>query len=113
MTYADLGSVLHVAQPRHERLILESLYRSRKGNVYWGIAYDYRLDVRFRVIIGRWFPIGTVVVCDSAIDIDCFCVDVAQTILENGYSQTWLDDNEPGGGNAFQIPLFPPKKPRK
>ena len=104
MTYT-LGNALHVPYPRRERFILEGrLNRSRSQRSWWGIAWDYRRDERFRVISSQWFPVGTVLVCAGAIDLDCFLVDKDQTIAENGQTQEWLDANEPR--EEVQIDLF-------
>lgn len=104
MTYA-LGNALCVPHPRRERLILEgSLHHARNHRSWWGIAWDYRINERFRVLTAQWFPVGTVLVCEGAIDIDCFLVDVDRTMLENGQSQEWLDAHEPGSSD--QLGLF-------
>ena len=104
MTYT-LGNALRIPEPRRERFILEGrLHHARSQRTWWGLGWDYRIDERFRVITPQWFPVGTVLVCQGAIDVDCFLVDVDQTMTENGFRQEWLDANAPTA--EAQINLF-------
>jgi hypothetical protein len=105
MTYT-LGNALRIPEPRRERFILEGrLHHARSQRTWWGLGWDYRINERFRVITPQWFPVGAVLVCEGAVDIDCFLVDVDQTMAENGFTQEWLDANQPGGSSG-QIDLF-------
>jgi hypothetical protein len=74
------------------------------GRTYYGTGHDWRSDNRYRWVSYQWFPVGTVLVCLHRIDTDCWIVDPQRTISKNGFSQDWLDDNEPG--DAVTIPLF-------
>ena len=74
-------------------------------DVWETTAMHWHTGNRYRVKSWQWFPPGnTVLQCLHRMDVDCWIVDPQLTILMNGFSQDWLDDNEPGA--AVTIPLF-------
>ena len=99
-----IGSTLN--RPARVRLLLEGkLYPPRsESGWWWGTAYDWVLDVDFRVTSPEWLPVGSVLVCDHRSDVDKFVVNLPQTILENGFSDDWRDHRP--GGDAPTIPLL-------
>ena len=99
-----MGSTLN--RPGRVRMLLEGKLRPPKwsNGWWWGIAYDWFIDVNFRVISPEWLPIGVVLVCDHRTDLDCFIINVEQTILENGLADNFRDFGP--GKEAITLPLF-------
>jgi len=100
------GSTLNC--PGRVRLLLDGQLQPSRwpGGRWYGAALDWHRDCLFRVKSDRWWPIGAVLVCDHRTDVDCFLVNAAQTMAENGLSEEWLQSHQPGGdGGAFQIRL--------
>ena len=95
MTITAVSATPNFPAPTFERALGERLHPTRSGNGYIGIGEIWRLGERYRVFSSQWFPIGTVLVLDRPFDIDFYPVNVEQTIAENGYTQEWLDANEP------------------
>ena len=70
----------------------------------WRVNVDlYRLGITESVTSLQWFPVGTVLVT-RLYDWNRLVVDAQATILENGLSQDWLDENEPRTWPT--LPLF-------
>ena len=91
--------------PRGLQLLLDAkLERLTWG--YKGTGWHWPSDQRFRLLTPQWFPLGTVLEVNGAVDLDCWMVNKQQTMLRCGFTQEWLDDNEPGNGLDGQIPLF-------
>ena len=89
------------------RLLAGRLHRSRwPGGGYYGTGDEWRTESCFRVASDQWFPIGTVLVCDTREDVDKFRVNVEQTMLECGFTQEWLDEHEPGRDSGAQLMLL-------
>jgi hypothetical protein len=98
-----------INRPGRVRLLLDGQLQASRwpGGRWYGSALDWHHDCLFRVKSDRWFPVGAVLVCDHRADVDCFLVNVAQTMAENGLSEEYLRRYEPGGdGGAFQIRLI-------
>ena len=88
------------------RLLLEGKLNPPRWGAgsWWGTAFDWRSNCDFRVRCAEWLPIGVVLVCDHRADVDCFIVNVEQTILENGLPDDFR--NHGPSGNAPTLPLF-------
>ena len=81
------------------------MFHPRWNSEIWETtAVHWHTGNRYRVKSFQWFPAGTVLQCLHRMDVDCWIVDPQRTILMNGLSQDWLDDNEPG--SAVTLPLF-------
>ena len=89
---------------RERGLQIGRMTRTLNNPDIWKVSVDlYRLGVEETVTSLQWFPVGTVLVT-YLYDWNRLVVDVRATILENGFDQSWLDDNEPRCWDT--LPLF-------
>jgi len=95
MTITAVSATPNFPAPTHERGICYKPRPTKSGNGYVGAFELWRLGETYRFFSSQWFPVGTVLVLDRPFDIDFYPVNVEQTIAENGYTQEWLNDNEP------------------
>ena len=81
-----------------DRRYLECSKLSKSKRHGWtGVGYDFAKNESFRVWTSQWYPIGTILVTECAIDVDLFCIDTERTLDANAFPLDWLAANEPKG----------------
>ena len=65
-----------------DRRYLECSKLSKSKRHGWtGVGYDFAKNESFRVWSSQWYPIGTILVTECAIDVDLFCIDTERTVV--------------------------------
>ncbi len=62
-----------------------------------GVGYCFAVDEAYRIWSSQWYPIGSIVVTQSAIDVDLYCIDTERTMDANAFPLGWLEAHEPKG----------------
>ncbi len=88
-----IGSILNYGG-RRQYLDSGKLSRCKKYGWY-GVAYNWGKQESFRVWSPMWFPVGSILVADSALDIDLFVINPEATIEANCFDTIWLKTNQP------------------
>ena len=102
MTTSARGGIWAFDVPCPQYLEVGKLYRCKSVGWY-GVGFNFALGESFRVFSRCWFPAGSIVVCNSLCDIDCYLVDPERTCDCNNFCPEWLKENEP---NNLQLNLF-------
>ena len=66
-------------------------------NGWIGVGYCYAKDEAYRIWSSQWYPVGSIVVTQSAMDVDLYCIDAERTMDANAFPLGWLEANEPKG----------------
>ena len=66
-----------------------------KTQGWMGIGYCFAKDEAYRIWSSQWYPIGTILVTECAMDVDLFCIDTERTLDANAFPLGWLEANEP------------------
>ena len=56
-----------------------------KTQGWMGIGYCFAMDEAYRIWSSQWYPIGTIIVTECAIDVDLFCIDTERTLDANAF----------------------------
>ncbi len=62
-----------------------------------GLGYCFARDECFRVWTSQWFPVGSFLATECAIDVDLYCIDYERTLDINGFDPAWIEANQPSG----------------
>ena len=67
-----------------------------------GVGYCFAMDEAYRIWSSQWYPIGSIVVTQSAMDVD-LCIDTERTM--DTYISAWLARGARAEGPEIQLEL--------